>query len=91
MCKREKDEGYSNNENLNEHMYSLNNVLDRGPSDSQRDTCNKQLAMGDGPCQRMIKYMVEFVGEVPDDWAGYRQAELNKESFISVSDQQSQE
>ena len=72
MCKREMDEGYSNNDNLNEHMYSLTNVLNRGPSDLERDACNKRLAMGDGPCQRLIKYMMEFDGEAPDDWAGYR-------------------
>lgn len=74
MCRREIDEGYSSNEYLfqNEMMYSLTNVFNRGPSDLESDECTQRLAMGDGPCQRLIKYMMEFGGEAPADWAGYR-------------------
>lgn len=74
MYRREVDEGYSSNDYLfqNEHMYSLTNVLSRGPSDLESDECNQRLAMGDGPCQRLIKYMMECGGEAPADWGGYR-------------------
>jgi hypothetical protein len=73
MCKREVDEGYSSNEylNQNELMYSLTNVLGRG-SCLESEECSQRLAMGDGPCQRLIKYMMELGEEAPADWAGYR-------------------
>lgn len=74
MCRREVEEGYSSNEYLsqNESMYSLTNIFNRSPSELESDECHQRLAMGDGPCQRLIKYMVELGGEAPDDWAGYR-------------------
>jgi len=73
MCKREVDEGYSEStENIREHMYSLTNVFDRGTSFSDSEECRRRLQMGDGPCQRLIEFMLEHRGEAPPDWEGYR-------------------
>ncbi|KAL3801831.1 hypothetical protein HJC23_001227 [Cyclotella cryptica] len=71
MFEEEVDEGYTYS-SINENLRSLTNVLapERRLSDS--DECNQRLAMGDGPCQRLIAYMNEFGGEAPSNWAGYR-------------------
>jgi hypothetical protein len=71
MFEEEVDEGYTYS-SISENLRSLTNVLaaDRRLSDS--DECNQRLAMGDGPCQRLIAYMNEFGGKAPADWAGYR-------------------
>ena len=73
MCRREVDEGYSEStENIREHMYSLTNVFDRGSSFDDSEECQRRLKMGDGPCQRLIEFMLEHGGEAPADWEGYR-------------------
>lgn len=75
MCKREIEEGYSNSESLDkfdEHRYSLSNIFNRRDSELETDECVQRLAMGDGPCQTLIRYMMEHGGEAPASWAGYK-------------------
>jgi len=77
MFDREVDEGYVSHV-PSDNMRSLSNVLDS--SDIYDDEYYHEegedkvtrLALGDGPCQRLIAYMNEMGGQAPDDWAGYR-------------------
>ena len=73
MFDREVDEGYVSNV-PNEHLRSLTNVLkdDEINDASYDDEKYERLALGDGPCQRLIAYMNERGDKAPDDWAGYR-------------------
>ncbi len=67
MYEREIDEGYTSSV-VNDYLASLTNVLD----DNANDEKEERLAMGDGPCQRLIAYMTENGGKAPATWAGYR-------------------
>jgi hypothetical protein len=71
MAKREVDEGYSSSA-FDDSVLSLTNVLNPEQETVDSDEYNQRLAMGDGPCQRLISYMLDFEGKAPADWAGYR-------------------
>ena len=65
MFERELEEGYSMKSYL-DNFKSLRNLTDDTEENEER------LAMGDGPCQRLIAYMEEHSGEAPVDWRGFR-------------------
>ena len=61
MFEREVDEGYFNK------SYADTLVLM-----DDNEEAEERLAMGDGPCQRLIKCMQEMGGVAPNNWRGYR-------------------
>ena len=66
MFERELEEGYSMKSYL-DNFKSLRNLTDDTEENEER------LAMGDGPCQRLIAYMEEHhSGKAPVDWRGFR-------------------
>lgn len=65
MFERELEEGYSMKSYL-DNFKSLRNLTDDTEENEER------LAMGDGPCQRLIAYMEGHSGQAPVGWSGFR-------------------
>jgi len=70
MFEREVDEGYSG-KSYPDHIKSISSSLLMG-DDNENDEAEERLSMGDGPCQRLVRYMEMMGGQAPSNWRGYR-------------------